>query len=124
MSIKTTKIIYWVTTVLTILVMGFAAYNQIMQNNQEFLAEMEQFGFPMSFLSLLAFSKIMGIIALLVPGFSRIREWAYAGFAFTLLGAAYVHIVAGMYITPHWVLLAILMTSYFTWHKLEKGQTN
>lgn len=122
MSIKTIKIIYWVSTILTILVMGFAAYNQIVQTNPEFLMEMEQFGFPMSFLSLLAFSKILGIVALLVPGFPRIREWAYAGFAFTLLGAAYVHIVAGMYITLHWILLAILLVSYFCWHRLEKVQ--
>ncbi len=100
--------------------MGFAAYNQIVQSNPEFIEEMKQFGFPMSFITLLAVSKILGIIALLVPGFPRIREWAYAGFAFTLLGAAYVHIVAGMYITPHWVLLAILFASYFSWHRLKQ----
>lgn len=121
MSTKTLGIIYWVSTLLTLLVMGAAAYNQLLQNNPQFMAEMELFGFPSSFLKLLAFSKALGIVALLVPGFPRLREWAYAGFAFTLLGAAYVHIVAGMYITPHWVLLAILLSSYFSWHKLAKN---
>lgn len=122
MSTKAIKIIYWVSTVVIILIMGFAAYNQLAQTNPEFLREMELFAFPLSFLKLLAISKVLGIIALLVPGFPRLREWAYAGFTFTLLGAAFVHIVAGMYITPHWVLLAILLASYFTGHKLAQTE--
>ncbi|CAN5318247.1 hypothetical protein BH09BAC1_BH09BAC1_30760 [soil metagenome] len=121
MTTKTLTIIYWISTVLIILIMGFFAYGQIAQNNPHFLEEMALFGFPLPFLKALGFSKILGIVALLVPGFPRIREWAYAGFAFTLLGAAFAHIDAGMYITPHWIFLAILLTSYFSWHKLNKN---
>lgn len=120
MSNKTLTIIYWISTILIVLVMGFFAYGQIVQNNPRFLEEMALFGFPLPFIKALGISKVFGIIALLVPGFPRIREWAYAGFAFTLLGAAFAHIAAGMYVTPHWAFLAVLMASYFLWHKIER----
>ncbi len=119
MSTKTLTIIYWISTVLIVLNMGFFAFGQIVQSNPKFIEEMALFGFPLPFIKALGFSKIFGIVALLVPGFPRIREWAYAGFAFTLLGAAFAHIAAGMYITPHWVMLAVLFVSYFLWHKLD-----
>ncbi|BDA79890.1 hypothetical protein LPTSP3_g28200 [Leptospira kobayashii] len=62
------------------------------------------------------------MFALLVPGFPRLREWAYAGFTFTLIGAAYSHFVIGEFEAVHIVALGILFVSYFLNQDLEKAK--
>lgn len=59
------------------------------------LEVMRHLGYPEYLLPLLGIWKILGVLALLVPGFPLLKEWAYAGFAFDLSGAAYSHLAAG-----------------------------
>jgi len=120
MSLKAVKIIYWISTVLICIAMFFSAIMQILQTNEHFLEEMKVLGYPLTFLMLLGILKILGIVALLVPGLPTIREWAYAGFVFTLFCAAYAHAVIGLVDPPHFLLMAILLVSYFTNRKLQK----
>jgi len=73
-----------------------------------------QLGIPLSLLTLVGIWKLLGVTALLVPGFPRLREWAFAGFFFDLSGAAYLHIAAGDYAgaPASLVLVAILVAAY------------
>jgi uncharacterized membrane protein YphA (DoxX/SURF4 family) len=52
-------------------------------------------GYPLYFIMILGVWKVLGTIALLVPGFPRLKEWAYAGIFFNMTGAAISHAVSG-----------------------------
>jgi len=72
---------------------------------------------------LLAVAKVLGVIAILTPGFPRLKEWAYAGFMFDLIGASYSFYASG-FAVKDWifipVLIAILACSYIFYHKRLK----
>jgi hypothetical protein len=81
---------------------------------------MEHLGFPVSLLPFLGIAKCLGVLALVVPGFPRLKEWAYAGFFFDLLGVTYSAIATDGVQLPHsfmLVLLALLFLSYGFYHK-------
>ena len=68
-------------------------------------------GYPAYLLTLLAVWKVPGVIAILVPGFPRLKEWAYAGFFFDLTGAAVSGFVRGGYPDPGTVIwMPIILT--------------
>jgi hypothetical protein len=52
-------------------------------------------GYPTYLLPFIGIAKILGVVAVLVPGFPRLKEWAYAGLVFDLTGALYSHISVG-----------------------------
>lgn len=92
---KTTKLIYWITTILFSGFMIFSAVPNIMVN-----AESKQFltgylGYPEYFIPFIGVAKLLGSIAILIPSFKKIKEWAYAGLAFDLIGAMYSVIKVG-----------------------------
>lgn len=117
---KKTKIIYWIFTILLIAMMLMSAVTSLMPNPQG-EAMMKTIGYPYDVLYLLSVAKILGIIALLVPGFSRLKEWAYAGFTFDLIGATYAFIMVGTPVTDLVFMLAgmvFVFGSYIYHHKL------
>ncbi len=63
-------------------------------SSAEWVAIFEQLGYPGYLLPFLGAAKLLGVIGLLVPGFNRIKEWAYAGFFFDLVGATYSAVTA------------------------------
>jgi len=54
---------------------------------------MKQLGYPVYFVMILGFWKLLGSLALLMPGVPRVKEWAYAGIFFNMTGAAVSHVV-------------------------------
>ncbi|HTQ27243.1 MAG TPA: DoxX family protein [Puia sp.] len=90
---KKTNIIYWIVTGLFLASMLLTALPEIRQT-ADANAFMKQLGYPPYFNPFLGVLKILGIIVLLVPGYPRLKEWAYAGFFFDLTGAAYSQIAA------------------------------
>lgn len=86
---KTTKILYWVFTILFAGAMIFASVQDVM-NTPDAVKFMHDFlGYPNYFTPFIGWMKILGVIGLLVPGFPRLKEWAYAGLFFDLIGATY-----------------------------------
>jgi hypothetical protein len=85
---------FWISTALFALQMGFTAYAQLKLPQ---VAEMfAHLGFPAYFRVGLSWAKLLGLVALLVPMVpARIKEWAYAGFAFTLVSAVIAHLASG-----------------------------
>ncbi|MGO4499078.1 DoxX family protein [Paenibacillus sp. 2RAB27] len=72
-------------------------------------------GYPEYILTILGFWKLMAVIAILIPRFPRLKEWAYAGFFFELSGAAASHILNGDSLAlaaQPLVFLALVMASW------------
>jgi hypothetical protein len=84
---NTRKIAYWTTTILVAFFMtgGVAQIAQYRANPHGVVPEL---GYPMYFFAILGIWKVLGAITILVPGFPRLKEWAYAGIFFDLTGAA------------------------------------
>lgn len=86
---KKTKIIYWSTTVLFALMMLGSAIPDIISSDVAVKGMHEGLGFPLYFIPFIGVAKLLGVIAIVIPGFGRIKEWAYAGLFFDLVGATF-----------------------------------
>ena len=113
---------FWISTVLFALQMGFTAYAQL-KLPQVALAFVH-FGFPAYFRIELSWAKFVGIAVLLIPMVpARLKEWAYAGFAITLVSALIAHLAVGD--GPQawgWAVGTGVLwgASYFFWRRLER----
>lgn len=122
---KKTKITYWILTALFAVFMIFTAIPDIL-NLPDAVAFMTKLGYPPYFTPFIGVAKVLGGLAILIPGFPRIKEWAYAGLIFDLIGAAYSQIGAGMMeaggLVFMLVVLALGLASYFYYHKKMKEE--
>ncbi len=85
---------FWISTALFALQMGFTAYAQL--HLPQVAENFTRLGFPAYFRIELSWAKFAGIAALLIPMVpARLKEWAYAGFAITLVSALIAHLVVG-----------------------------
>jgi uncharacterized membrane protein YphA (DoxX/SURF4 family) len=122
---KATKAIYWTSTILFALVFALTGTLYLIHNPQ-MVAKLAALGYPPYMLAILGTAKILGAIALVVPRFPRLKEWAYAGFVFDFLGAIWSHVaVQGVGRSAAVVLvpLALVTVSYVSYRKLEKEQS-
>ncbi len=90
---KRKKIWYWIITVL----LSFCIFSGGLM--QALLAKgvidgFKPLGYPTYFISLIGIWKMLGVIAILLPGFKLLKEWAYAGIFFTMTGAVISHIAS------------------------------
>ena len=116
MTNKAKNITYWTTTVLVAFFMGSGGIVQmaILRGN----AATQLLGYPLYFFHILGFWKLLGAIAILVPRFPRLKEWAYAGIIFDLTGAAASNAAVGGYgaygfhILAPLILLALTVASW------------
>ena len=94
MASKRCAVGFWITTALFAIHMIFTAYAQL--KLPQVAAAFAHLGFPSYFRVELSWAKFAGVIALLVPRVpSWIKEWAYAGFAITLVSAVIAHLAVG-----------------------------
>jgi uncharacterized membrane protein YphA (DoxX/SURF4 family) len=111
---KIRNIAYWATTILGPASFVIGGVLNLTQTEQV-LATMHHLGYPAYFASLLGMWKLLGAIAIVVPGFPRLKEWAYAGFFFDLTAAAVSRAAvgdgAGDIVAPL-VFLALVMASW------------
>jgi hypothetical protein len=118
-GMKKNNIIYWIVTILFSLFMLFSSFNEI-RNTPDAQAFMSHLRYPDYFNQFIGMMKVLGIIAILVPGFPRIKEWAYAGLFFDLVGATYSQIaIDGFKSDISFMLLPFifLFASYIYFHK-------
>ena len=109
------KVTYWVTTVLLAALSAFAAFSYL-TGNQQAVQGFAHVGYPQQLRILLGIAKLLGAIALVVPGIPKLKEWAYAGFAFAWIAAFIAHYLAkdGPRAFMPLVLLVLLAVSYAT----------
>lgn len=105
---------YWATTGLVAAAFAFGGVMDLMAP-PEMLAGLAHLGYPAYLAPLLGVWKLLGAVAVLAPGFPRIKEWAYAGMFFDLTGAAVSHAASGdpaaNVLTPLFIL-ALVIASY------------
>jgi uncharacterized membrane protein YphA (DoxX/SURF4 family) len=110
------KVAYWASTIIICLLSLFAAFSYL-SGNQQAVQGFAHAGYPQHLRIILGIAKLLGVIALLAPGFPTLKEWAYAGFTFAWISAHIAHHAAG---DPRFnqfmplILLALLAVSYFT----------
>jgi hypothetical protein len=111
MSEKTRKVLYWVSTGLIAFFIGGGGFAQLAQYAHRPQGVVPVLGYPMYFFAILGFWKVLGAVAILVPGIPRIKEWAYAGIFFDLTGAAASCAAVGGY-GAYWfhVLAPLILT--------------
>ena len=107
---KTTRIIYWIATIWLALGMLSTAIVQLIKMEEE-VEVMNELGYPIYLLTILGVWKILGVIAVLIPRFPLLKEWAYAGFFFVMSGAVISHLAIGdKTITLFGPILLIILT--------------
>jgi DoxX-like family len=112
---KRNKMIYWIATAWLSLGMLSVGIVQLIKMDEE-VDKMTHLGYPSYLLVVLGASKILGVVAILVPKFPLLKEWAYAGFFFTVAGAIISHLVLGDSIgdiTPPLLLLILTVASWY-----------
>lgn len=115
---------YWIAMSLFALQMGFTAYAQLCL--PQVAEAFTHLGFPGYFRVELSWLKLAGILVLLLPAPARLKEWAYAGFAITLVSALIAHFSVGDDASKwSWAAGTALLwaLSYFFFRKLEPGES-
>lgn len=115
--LKTARWIYWTLTLLFVVTMMVAgvAYLAGASFNVEGITHL---GYPVYLLKILGTAKLLGGIAILQGRLQTLKEWAYAGYTFNLLGASASHALFGdplvKVIVPI-MILALVLISYRQW---------
>lgn len=112
---KRNKIIYWIATLWLALGMTSTGIVQVLSMKEE-TAFMTQLGYPDYFLIILGVWKILGVVAILIPKFPLLKEWAYAGFFFAMSGALFSHFASGSATQDFFgsaLLLVLTITSWY-----------
>lgn len=113
---KRNKIIYWIATLWLALGMTSTGIVQLLKMKEE-ADMMAHLGYPLYFLTILGIWKILGVIAILIPKFPLLKEWAYAGFIFAMSGAVFSHFAVGdsgiAYFGPSLLLVLTVISWYF-----------
>ncbi|MFE4570081.1 DoxX family protein [Paenibacillus chitinolyticus] len=89
-------IAYWTATLLLVISITLSGIGQLMRYGGN-VDLVKNIGFPLYVTSILGTWKLLGVIAIIMPGFPRLKEWAYAGIFFLMTGAALSHAFADDY---------------------------
>jgi hypothetical protein len=126
MTAKTNNIVYWVSTIIFAGLMIFSSVGGIQPTQETIQMIHDGMGFPIYFIQFISIAKILGSVAILIPGLNRsIKEWAYAGLFFDLAAVIYSGIaMSGKFDPMMLMMLAWIIpgaVSYYCWHRKIKG---
>jgi hypothetical protein len=128
MKPKTVNTLYWVFTIVFSALMLFSAWSSILVNEDSVKLIHDMLGYPEYFIPFTGWAKLIGVIVLLIPGFSRIKEWAYAGLFLDLIAAVYSGIAVAKAFDPLMLTMLVWFVpgvlSYVYWHKKIKLFSN
>jgi len=121
---KKFKIANYIVTGLFAAFMVFSSVPDVM-SSADAVAFVTKLGYPLYFIPYIGVAKILGAIVIVLPGFPRLKEWAYAGLVYDLVSATY-SFIAMKYPASSFVFMfffiAFAFASYFLYHKARKGQ--
>lgn len=121
---KKINISYWIVTGLFAAMMLFSAIPNVM-NAEDSVKFMTMLGYPPYFGPFIGIAKVLGVIGILIPGYPRIKEWAYAGLIFDLVGATYSVYCISTSITdvlPMLIFVGMGVASYALYVKRQKAR--
>ena len=114
------KLIYWISTLWLALGMLSTGLVQLLKMKAEGAASgaegITHLGYPIYFLTILGIWKILGVVAVLVPKFPLLKEWAYAGFFFAMSGAIFSHIAVGDPVKEVFPSVLLLILTVVSWY--------
>ena len=119
---KRNKIIYWISTIWLASGMLATGILQLSKAQAEGAVAppgvygITHLGYPVYFLTILGVWKILGVVALLIPKFPLLKEWAYAGFFFIMSGAIYSHIAIRDPASELFPSLLLLILTVVSWY--------
>jgi len=115
MTMKKQKIIYWIATVWLALGMISTGIVQILKVEDEELM-FKHLGYPEYLMTILGVWKILGVIIVLIPKFTLLKEWAYAGFFFTMSGAVFSHLAVGDELKEYFGPVLLILLTFISWY--------
>jgi len=122
MTAKTINIVYWISTIIFAALMVFASYGGLQPTADTIKIFHDGLGYPIYFIQYISYAKLIGVIAILIPGLNKtVKEWAYAGLFFDLAGALYSGFAVSEKFDPRvlgiflWIIPGIV--SYIFWRK-------
>lgn len=118
---KTAKITYWIATVWLSLAMASSGIVQLTQLEEE-TKMITRLGYPLYFITILGVWKILGVIAVLIPKFPVLKEWAYAGFFFVASGAVISHLAVGDGAKEYFGPVLLLILTVVSWYLRPPGR--
>ena len=116
------KIIYWIATIWLATGMVSTGLMQLSKASAEGalappgIYGITHLGYPVYFLTILGIWKILGVLALLIPRFPLLKEWAYAGFFFIMSGAIFSHFAVGDPLKENIPSLLLLLLTVVSWY--------
>jgi hypothetical protein len=119
---KRDKIIYWISTVWLASGLLATGVQQLMKVQLEGALSppgvygITQLGFPVYVLTILGIWKMLAVIALLIPKFPLLKEWAYAGVFFLLTGALFAHIAVSHPMKELFPAAFLLVLTGLSWY--------
>lgn len=120
------KTYYWVSTGLSAVSLGLLSLMAVAM--PEKATEMfNHLGYTDKLVLFIVVARMLAVLVLLIPKFPKLKEWAYAGLVFELIGALYSHIRAGdtiVYWLPALVILAFVLTSYVFYSAIDREKTS
>jgi hypothetical protein len=122
---KKTKIAYWIFTGLLAASMLISSIPSILRLPSSVAMISTLLGYPAYIVPFLGVAKLLAAVVIIIPGFPRLKEWAYAGITFDLVGATYSQIAIS---TPvfRWIFMIIwfipLVGSYIYYHKITRAE--
>lgn len=112
---KRNRIIYWIFTAWLALGMTSTGIVQLMKMKEE-VDMFARLGYPEYLLTIIGVWKILGVVAVLIPNFPLLKEWAYAGFFFCMSGAIVSHMALGDPIGEVAPPLLLLVLTIISWY--------
>ena len=109
------KIIYWISTIWLALGMLSTGFVQLIKMDGE-VTRIAQLGYSDYILTILGVWKILGVVALLIPKFPLLKEWAYAGFFFAMSGAVCSHLARGSGTADFFGPVLLLILTAVSWY--------
>lgn len=119
---KSGKIIFWIVTIWLSLGMTATGILQLTKQVAEGAIAppgvwgIQHLGYPVHFLTIIGVWKLLGVMAILVPKFPLVKEWAYAGFFFLMSGAVFSHIAVGSPAAAFIPSSLLLILSVLSWY--------
>lgn len=112
---KRNRIIYWIATIWLSLGMTATGTVQLIRHEEE-VANFTKLGYPMYLMGIIGVWKFLGVITVLLPRLPLLKEWAYAGFFFTMSGATLSHLMAGDTASSLFGPLLLLVLTSISWY--------
>lgn len=118
---KKLNVFYWIATALVLFFLLPGAIMNIMKT-PDWIEVFKLLGYPEYLLPFLGVAKLSACVVIVLPQFNRLKEWAYAGIVFDLVGAIYSALMVNGF-EPALLLMGVavgaVLTSYFLWHKRQ-----